>query len=150
MDPPYKWPKSRLNANLLGNWLGNLNWKKGKRYGMKPLEEPIKRRCNQPFINVTVSARGEYLLCCQDGMHMTEGWFGNVSEAREGFLNFWYGKKLQSFRRTLRNKIRSGICAKCNITFSRSDYILWKDEQMDRYMKDGKWENFKKQYIPLK
>lgn len=57
MDPPDTWPKSRFRAGLLGNWYGNLNWEKGRKYAMKPLERPLTRRCNQPFLYVNVAAR---------------------------------------------------------------------------------------------
>jgi len=150
MDPPHKWPKSRFNANLLGNWYGNLNWKKGKSFGMKPLEEPLTRRCNQPFLYVSVAANGNYLLCCQDGMHTFDGMFENVSEGVGGFRNFWYGEKMQVIRRRLRNKDRAATpeaCGKCNITFSRSDFKHWQKEQMDIWYQDGKWNQFDQAYI---
>ena len=150
MDPPYKWPKTRYNANLLGNWFGNLDWKKGEKYGMKPLEEPIKRRCNQPFLYVSVGSNGNYLLCCQDGMHTTSGMFGNVSEGVEGFRHFWYGENMQIIRRKLRNGDRASLkdsCAKCNITFSRSDFRHWQEKQMNIFYDDGKWKNFEEKYV---
>jgi len=146
MDPPHKWPKSRMNANLLGNWYGNLNWEKGKRFGMEPLEEPLTRRCNQPFLYVIVAANGNYLLCCQDGMRVTDSWeLGNVSKGVKGFREFWYGKKMQEIRRLLRNKNRAAIpdaCAKCNITFSRSDFRHWEEAQMDLFWEDDAWKKF--------
>ena len=133
MEHPGTWPKSRFKAGLLGNWYGNLNWQKAARFHMQPLEEPLTRRCNQPFLYVTVAASGEYLLCCQDGMHVTEGMFGNVSEGLEGFRAFWYGDKLQTIRMRLRNKDRAGTafaCAKCNITFSRCDLKHWTEAEL--------------------
>jgi len=150
MDPPHKWPKSRFNANLLGNWYGNLNWKKGKRFGMSPLNKPLERRCNQPFLYVSVASNGNYLLCCQDGMHTFNGMFENVSEGVEGFRDFWYGEKMQIIRRRLRNKDRAGTkeaCAKCNITFSRSDFRLWKEEQLDMWYSEGNWNKFEQKFI---
>jgi hypothetical protein len=145
MDHPGNWPKSRFKAGLLGNWYGNLNWEKGKRFGMFPLKKPLIRRCNQPFLYVNVAANGSYLLCCQDGMHITDGMFGNVSDGIEGFHNFWYGKKMQVIRRRLRNKDRAGTkfaCAKCNITFSRCDFKHWKPEQLNTYWDGKKWKDF--------
>lgn len=140
MLPPQDWPESRFRAGLLGNWYGNLDWEAGKEYGMKPLEEPLVRRCNQPFLYVTVAASGAYLLCCQDGMHKTEGKFGNVKDGPEGFLRYWYGEEMQTVRRRLRLKNRADTeyaCAKCNITFSRCDFKHWQDQQVERYW-DGK------------
>ena len=152
MDPPKTWPRSRFRAGLLGNWYGHLDWERGKRFGMVPLEKPLIRRCNQPFLYVNVSASGEYLLCCQDGMHITAGMFGNVSEGVKGFLNFWYGEQMQIIRRRLRNKDRAGTsfaCEKCNITFSRCDFRHWKSEQMNIYWQEGRWNRFKEAYVDI-
>lgn len=138
MDHPGTWPKSRLKANMLGNWYGNLDWKRaGPRFGMKPLEQPIARRCNQPFLYVTVAASGGYLLCCQDGMHATDGKFGTVLDGINGFHKFWFGQEMQTVRRRLRNKDRASTsyaCAKCNITFSRCDFKHWKDGEVSYYL----------------
>lgn len=145
MDHPGMWPKSRLKANLLGNWLGNLNWERaGVRFNMKPLEKPLIRRCNQPFLYVTVAASGSYLLCCQDGMHVTEGKFGTVLDGEPGFHKFWYGEEMQTVRRQLRNKDRAANphCAKCNITFSRCDFKHWRDEEVEKFWDGTKWVNF--------
>lgn len=142
MDHPGTWPKSRFKAGLLGNWYGHLNWEKAKRFHMAPLEKSLIRRCNQPFLYANVAASGEYLLCCQDGMQVTEGMFGNVSEGVSGFRKFWYGKTLQGIRRHLRNKNRAGVayaCAKCNITFSRCDFRHWQREQIGIFWDGQAW-----------
>jgi hypothetical protein len=142
MDEPTRWPKSRYRAGLLGNWYGNLDWDAGKRFGMKPLEQPLARRCNQPFLYVTVAASGAFLLCCQDGMHKSEGKFGNVNEGAEGFMAFWYGEEMQTVRRRLRLKNRADTdyaCRKCNITFSRCDFKHWSDKQVDRFWNGQTW-----------
>ncbi|HEY1878413.1 MAG TPA: radical SAM/SPASM domain-containing protein [Caulobacteraceae bacterium] len=146
MDQPEDWPQSRYRANLLGNWLGHLDWEAGKRFGMKPLAEPIARRCNQPFQDVTVSASGDYLLCCQDGMHKTAGRFGNVLDGPEGFRRFWYGEEMQIIRRRLRLKNRADTtdaCAKCNITFSRCDLKHWEDQQVEQFWDGTSWQKMK-------
>ena len=81
MNEPSSWPKSRRSANILGSWLGRIDYDRAARAGftdIKRLEEPLQRRCNQPFQYVTVSATGDYLLCCQDGLQVTRGQFGNV------------------------------------------------------------------------
>lgn len=140
MDHPAHWPASRFKAGLLGNWYGNLDWEAGKAFGMRPLEHPLKRRCNQPFLYVAVAASGEYLLCCQDGLHKLAGRFGRVQTGVDGFYKFWYGHEMQSIRRRLRLKNRADTpeaCAKCNITFSRSDFKHWSDDEVARYY-DGK------------
>lgn len=144
-DHPAKWPRSRIKAGLLGNWYGNLNWERAKPFGMKPLEKPLTRRCNQPFQYVTVAASGDYLLCCQDGMHATAGKFGSVLEGQDGFKRFWYGHEMQTVRRRLREKDRAGTeyaCRKCNITFSRCDYKLWRDHEVSVWWDGSRWERF--------
>ena len=107
---------------------------------MKPLEKPLTRRCNQPFLYAVISAEGKYLLCCQDGMQATKDMFGTVADGVEGFKRFWFGKEMQTVRRRLRNKDRASTlyaCAKCNVTFSRCDFRHWTDEQVEVYY-DGK------------
>jgi Radical SAM superfamily len=142
MDQPEDWPESRFRAGLLGNWYGNLDWKEGERFGMKPLEKPLTRRCNQPFLYANVGASGGYLLCCQDGMHRTDGRFGTVLDGRDGFMRFWYGHEMQLVRRRLRLKNRADTdyaCAKCNITFSRCDFKHWKDQQVEIWWNGTAW-----------
>jgi len=140
MEHPGTWPASRFRAGLLGNWYGNLNWERARRFHMAPLEHPLTRRCNQPFLYSNVASDGSYLLCCQDGLHKTAGMFGNVREGVLGFKRFWYGLEMQTIRRRLREKDRAGTeyaCAKCNITFSRCDFRHWTDDEVghwiDRY-----------------
>jgi hypothetical protein len=143
MNPPDTWPRSRLRAGMLGNWCGNLDWEKAKRYNMSPLESSLTRRCNQPFLYVNVASNGNYLLCCMDGMQLTDGLFGNVSARETGFRKFWYGKDLQIIRRHLRNKDRGAIadtCAKCNITYSRCDLKHWTDEELDKWWNGEQWQ----------
>jgi hypothetical protein len=146
MNEPSSWPKSRQRANLLGSWLGTIDYERAHKAGftmIKKLEEPLQRRCNQPFQYVTVSASGDYLLCCQDGLQITRGQFGNVNEGLDGFYRFWYGKDMQWIRGRLREKDRGSIkeCSQCNITFSRSDYKLWSDEDVTRIYENGQWTN---------
>ena len=145
MDHPGTWPNSRLRSGLLGNWYGNLNWEKAKRFGMSPLLRPLVRRCNQPFHYVNVAATGDYLLCCQDGMHATAGVFGNVLGGVKDFYKFWYGQEIQTIRRRLRYKNRADTkiaCAKCNITFSRCDFKHWTDDEVASWWNGKKWINF--------
>ena len=150
MDEPSTWPDTRYKAGLLGHWYGNLNWEKAKRFKMKPLEKPLIRRCNQPFLYVNVAANGNYLLCCQDGMQITNGMFGGVYSGVNGFLDFWYGKEMQIVRRRLRNKDRASTkyaCAKCNITFSRCDFRHWTQEELSIYRTNNEWVMFNDNYI---
>lgn len=142
MQHPAKWPRSRHNANLLGNWYNNLNWEKARLFKMYPLFKPLQRRCNQIFIMVNITAAGNYIFCCQDGLHETEGKFGGVYDGLNGFYKFWFGKDLQIARKELRNKNRGGIpyaCAKCNITFSRCDFTHWDESDYEKYYNGEKY-----------
>ena len=143
-DPPERWPKSRFQAGLLGTWYNNLDWEKAKGFGLEPVTEPPTRRCNQPFLYVTIDSRGRYLLCCQDnvGESAQEG-FGSVHDGLEGFKRFWYGEKLQRIRKHLREKDRanaSDYCRRCCVTFSRCDFRHWKDEQVDIFWDGESWQ----------
>lgn len=142
-EQPENWPKSRFKAGLLGTWYNNLDWEKAKQFGLHPIVQPLSRRCNQPFIYIPVNYKGDYLLCCQDNCHESENLFGNVHNGEEGFLKYWYGKKLQSFRKNLRIKNRAGneFCQRCGITFSRCDYLHWTEDEIGKtYMGNGKWK----------
>ena len=149
MEEPSMWPQSRLKSGLLGNWYGNINWKRGeaqKKFNMRPLLKPLTRRCNQPFLYVTVSSEGDYLLCCQDGLQVTKGKFGNVLDGIKGFKKFWYGKEIQLIRRRLRYKNRADThyaCQKCNITFSRCDFRHWELDKIKKWYDGEKWYNLK-------
>jgi hypothetical protein len=140
-EQPENWPASRFRAGLLGTWYNHLDWEKARRFGLSPVVEAPKRRCNQPFVYVPVHVSGAYLLCCQDNWGETAGQFGNVLEGREGFDRYWFGRNLQIIRRRLRNKNRRDTvwCSRCCITFSRCDYIHWKHDQLKRYWTGTDW-----------
>jgi hypothetical protein len=72
-EQPENWPETRFRAGLLGTWYNHLDWQAAARFGLKPVEKPIARRCNQPFLYVTVDSKGNYLLCCQDNTGETSG-----------------------------------------------------------------------------
>jgi len=142
-EEPSNWPNSRKISYSLGNWYNNLNWEKAKKFGMKPLEKSLNRRCKLPYVNISVTANGDYLECCQDGMHITAGKFGNVSDGIEGFKKYWFGKDMQIIRKHLRDKNREAIkdtCAICNATFPRGDYIYWKHDDFTKYWNGNTWQ----------
>ncbi|HOT37984.1 MAG TPA: hypothetical protein PLT86_15075, partial [Candidatus Latescibacteria bacterium] len=84
---------------------------------------------------------GNYLLCCQDNTGETAGMFGNVRDGFDGFLRFWFGQTMQQYRRNLiaKNRAANDQCSRCNITFSRCDYLHWTDEQMSKYWDGSQW-----------
>jgi hypothetical protein len=138
---PENWPQSRLRAGLLGTWFNHLDWEAAKRFGLSPVTQAPKRRCNQPFIEVTVDSRGRYLVCCQDNTGESAGQFGGVHEGVAGFRKFWFGEKMQTIRRRLREKDRAGIdyCSRCGITFSRCDFKHWRDEDISYFWNGEVW-----------
>lgn len=145
-EQPSNWPKSRRRAGLLGTWYNNLDWKAAARFGITRVTTPPARRCNQPFIYVPVHYNGSYLLCCQDNTGETAGQYGSVLEGAEGFRRYWFGERVQTIRRRLREKNRadSPQCSRCSITFSRCDYKLWTDEQVGKFWDGSKWQEMLK------
>jgi len=143
-EQPENWPASRFKAGLLGTWYNHLDWKAAKRFGLKPVTKPIIRRCNQPFLYVTIDSHGRYLLCCQDntGESAKED-FGNVTEGIPGFKSFWYGEKMQRIRQHLREKDRAGAseyCSRCCVAFSRCDFRHWTDQQVSIFWNGFEWK----------
>ena len=143
-EQPDNWPISRYRAGLLGTWYNHLDWEAAKKYGLKPVTQPLTRRCNQPFIYVPIHYSGNYLLCCQDNWGETAGLLGSVNiRGVEGFKNYWFGKEMQTIRRRLRQKNRAdtSYCSRCCITFSRCDFKHWTDEQVQVYYDGEKWRD---------
>lgn len=142
MDHPGNWPKSRKNLNRLGTFFNNLDWEAAKAFDMVPVTEPPAKGCTQPFRYVSVQSDGSYQLCCQDFMGETGGTLGNVSEGVEGFKRFWFGEFMQTHRAQLRvgNRADSPYCSRCSITFSRSEWKMWKDHQLRLYWDGSQWK----------
>jgi hypothetical protein len=141
---PEDWPASRFRAGLMGTWYNHLDWEAAARFGLKPVTQPLTRRCNQPFLYVTIDSHGRYLLCCQDntGESVQEN-FGSVHDGVAGFRIFWYGKRMQEIRRRLREKDRAGTiyCRRCCVTFSRCDFRHWRDEEVNIYWNGSDWKS---------
>jgi organic radical activating enzyme len=142
-EQPENWPASRLRAGLLGTWYNHLDWEAAKRFGLSPVTKPLTRRCNQPFLYVTIDSRGRYLLCCQDNTGESAGQFGSVHDGVPGFKRFWYGEKMQTIRARLRQKNRAGTtyCSRCCITFSRCDFKHWTDNEVGIWWDGGAWRD---------
>lgn len=143
-EQPENWPQSRFRAGMLGTWYNNLDWTAAKRFGLSPVTKPLVRRCNQPFLFANVDSRGNYLLCCQDNVGETSGMFGSVNDGVDGFKCFWYGKKIQTIRRRLRQKNRTDTsqCSRCCVTFSRCDIKHWTDTEVSTWWDGRSWKNF--------
>lgn len=142
-EQPENWPVSRRRANLLGTWYNHLDWDAARKFGLTPVVNAPHRRCNQPFHYVPVDSRGNYLLCCQDNTGETAGMFGNVDSGIDGFLKYWLGETMQTYRRNLMVKDRkaNSQCSRCSIAFSRCDLKHYTDEQLSFYW-DRQWYPF--------
>jgi sulfatase maturation enzyme AslB (radical SAM superfamily) len=143
MDPPGKWPDSRVKLGRFGTFLNHLDWKVARKHGMKPVKEPLSRGCSQPFKYVSVAQDGSYMFCCQDFMGELTGKFGNVSDGPDGFLKFWFGEFMQRARRLLAARDRASIsqCSRCRMLFSRSDFRWWSDEAMSVWWDGKEWRD---------
>jgi hypothetical protein len=142
MEHPGHWPKSRKSLGRLGTFYNHLDWEAAKPFGLIPVMIPPNRGCTQPFRYVSVHMDGSYELCCQDFMGETAGKLGNVGDGPDGFLKFWFGEFMQDARRKLRCRCRKEVpyCARCSITFSRSDLVMWKDAgSLDYWWNGEKW-----------
>lgn len=141
MEHPGNWPKSRKSMGRLGTFYNNLDWEAARRFGLRPVKKPIWRGCTQLFRYVSVHQSGEYEFCCQDFMGETAGTLGSVHDGVEGFMKFWFGRKMQDARRKLRVGCRAAVseCSRCSITFSRCDVRMWKEEQLDYWWDGHRW-----------
>ena len=142
MEQPENWPQSRFRAGMLGTWYNHLDWEAAKRFGLEPVTKPLTRRCNQPFLYATISAGGEFLLCCQDNWGETAGLFGSAAEGRAGFLKYWYHREIQIIRARLREKNRAdtSYCSRCCWTASRCDFKHWKDQEVSIWWDGKSWQ----------
>lgn len=138
--PPERWPASARTRRRLGTWLGNLDWAAANKHGLTKLEQPLKRRCNQPFKHVATKYDGQYVLCCVDFLGESKHRYPNLRDGVEGFKRFWFGDEMQWVRKKLRDGDRAGVseCARCDIVFGRAD-IVWPAEAMRQYWDGSGW-----------
>lgn len=141
MEQPANWPRSRRNLRRLGTFYNHLDWEAASPFGLRPVVHPPRQGCTQPFRYVSVHVDGSYELCCQDFMGETAGTLGTVLDGPSGFMQFWFGMKMQDARRKLRARCRSALseCARCSITFSRSNMRMWGDEQLESWWDGKQW-----------
>lgn len=66
--------------------------------------------CNFPFRKLTISYKGDVLLCCNDFIYETN--FGNI--INDNIKNIWYSDEMNRYRIALLAEKRIGLCAKCN------------------------------------
>ena len=79
------------------------------KYGVKPLKEPLEKKCVRPFREMIILYDGEVVLCCADSGNDFK--LGNLN--RHSFKQIWFkNRKLIIARLLLFNKFR--IFPPCN------------------------------------
>lgn len=66
--------------------------------------------CNYPFRKLTISFKGDILLCCDDFMYETS--YGNTLS--DSLVDCWNNSELNTIRFALLRGERIGLCNKCN------------------------------------
>ena len=137
--PPEFWPKERLTRGRVSTWLGNLDWKRAEKHGLKKLAAPLHRRCNQPFRHVATKWDGQLRAVRLDFLGESAHLYPNVKDGAAGFKRFWFGDLMQGLRRELRNGNRAAIseCSRWNV-FGRAD-IVWPAKAMEQYWDGEAW-----------
>lgn len=144
MENPANWPSSRKGLGRLGTWLNHLDWGAAAEFGLAPVTEPVEKVCLQPFRYAAVRWTGEYLLCCQDFMGETAGTMGSVDRGLEGFVSYWFGRKMQETRQALRAGHRGSVpeCSRCDVAFNvRPAKHPWPDEKLLQFWEDGEMKD---------
>lgn len=83
------------------------------KYGIKRVEQPLEKKCVNPFREVDIHWNGDVPLCCKD-------WLGGrkmFSMAKGyGFKDYWHNDKtLRAARTLLYNRVRTFYpCDRCN------------------------------------
>jgi hypothetical protein len=139
---PGDWESARKNRHGFYTFLNHLDWRAAAKYGLKPLEQPLVRRCDFPSKYPSLEYSGRYLLCCTDYTGETAGQFGSVSDGVDGFLKFWLGEHMQKTRQLLHAKDRWAhpICSKCNTTSHRGDISFWPMPLAENYWDGNAWQ----------
>lgn len=139
---PGNWEKARKSRHGFYTFLNHLDWRAAEKYGLTPLTEPLKRRCDFPSKFPSLEYSGRYLLCCTDYTGETAGMFGSVADGVEGFLKFWLGEHMQRTRQLLYEKNRAAhpICAKCNCVGHRGDISFWPMPLAENYWDGETWK----------
>jgi len=138
-------PEKRMRWRKFGRmstFLNHIDWKVAMPKGLVPVRESYERKCTIPMRFSTVDYEGNYLFCCIDFLCESGGLLGNVKDGPEGFKRYWFGELMQSIRKRLHNKDRSGIpyCSQCNCAFSKCDWTgMWPEGSYDGWWDGEKW-----------
>jgi len=95
------------------NQAGNVDWARVAKYGLKPLEEPLNKKCVHPFREIAIFVDGSVSLCCRDWKQ--EAVLFNVNEV-DLYWEWFKNKKWEYARQLLYNRERGGlnICSRCD------------------------------------
>lgn len=95
------------------NQAGNVDWDKVKKYGLRPLEKPLKKKCVHPFREIAIFYNGNVSICCRDWKE--EHIIFNVD--RDSIKRQWHqNTEWERVRKELYNKRRENvdICKRCD------------------------------------
>jgi len=140
-ESPYHWAKKKIGRGYLQTFFNDLDWPAAKEFGIEPVIEPPKRRCDLPNKFVNVNYDGTYSFCCFDYLKHSIHNFDTVNEGLDGFIKFWLGQYMQSTRIHLYNneRIKHEYCAKCRFTSIRGDIPYWKPDLIKWYWNGKNW-----------
>lgn len=99
-------------SRTINNQAGNVDFEKVKKFGVKPLQKPLEKKCSHPFREIVIFYDGKVPVCCRDWSEQAI-----LFDIRKGNLrNYWFtNRKLNAARLLTYNKKRNfGICQKCD------------------------------------
>jgi radical SAM protein with 4Fe4S-binding SPASM domain len=100
-NPKFNYVHRSTNENL-SNYAGNTKQNQNSNNSLG--------FCNFPFRKLTISYKGNVLLCCNDYLYQTN--FGNILD--KNIIDIWYSDEYNHYRHNLLNNNRIGLCEKCN------------------------------------
>ena len=93
----------RRTTEVLSNRAGSVK---------KSHKKKIKNRfCNYPFRKLSISPKGDVVLCCFDYDYQEK--IGNVHH--QNLLEIWESEKMNKIRTSLLKRSREGLCSSCDI-----------------------------------
>lgn len=106
--------KDKAVTRCFTNQCGAINPRAYDKYDIKRIEEPLKKKCANPFREIAFHYNGDAPVCCKD-------WVGskiyyNVNTYTAGLRSYWFqDERLNMIRQLLYNKIRTfQPCQRCN------------------------------------
>lgn len=99
-------------TRVISNHAGNVDYKRISKYGVKPIKDPLEKKCVRPFREMIILYNGDVVLCCADAG--SEFKLGNLN--KHNFQDIWFkNKNLNIARALLFNKNRNfPPCKNCD------------------------------------